>query len=148
VKTRLEIKRIELFSVFKIAFYIYAVIGFFIAIVYGFFFLVLGGIQNAVFGDEIPQLGAFGMLLGILALPFVALMYGAIVSVFVTIGCWVFNLIAGAVGGLRLEAEVVEAYAQPEQKAAPQPVPAPADEGSITPPDGPTFTRSSSLDDD
>jgi hypothetical protein len=148
LKTRLEIKRIELFSVFKIAFYIYAVIGFFIAIVYGFFFLVLGGIQNAVFGDEIPQLGAFGVLFGILALPIVALMYGAVASVFVTIGCWVFNLIAGAVGGLRLEAEVEEAYAGPAQKAEPQPVPPPVDEGSITPPDGPTFTRSSSLDDE
>jgi hypothetical protein len=148
LKTRLEIKRIELFSVFKIAFYIYAIIGFFIAAVYGFFLVLLGGIQNAVFGEEIPQLGAFGLVAGILALPIVALMYGAVASVFVTIGCWVFNIIAGAVGGLRLEAEVAEAYAQPEPKPAPQPVPAPADEGSITPPDGPTFTRSSSLDDE
>ena len=148
MKTRLEIKRIELFSIFKLAFYIYAIIGFFIAIIYGFFFLVLGGIQSAVFGEDIPQLGVFGIVIGILALPIVALMYGAVVSVFVTIGCWVFNLIAGAAGGLRVEAEVEEAYAEPAQKPAPQPVLPPATEGSITPPDGPTFTRSSSLDDE
>jgi len=148
VKTRLEIKRIELFSVFKLAFFIYAIIGFFIAIIYGFFLLVIGGIQNAVFGDEIPQLGGFGILIGILALPIVALMYGAVASVFVTIGCWIFNLIAGAAGGLRVEAEVAEAYTEPAQKSAPQPAPPAATEGSITPPDGPTFTRSSSLEDD
>jgi len=148
VKTRLEIKRIELFSVFKLAFYIYAIIGFFIAIIYGFFLLVLGGIQSAVFGEEIPQLGAFGIVLGILALPIVALMYGAVASVFITIGCWVFNLIAGAVGGLRVEAEVAEAYTEPAQKSAPPPAAPPPADGSITPPDGPTFTRSSSLDDE
>ena len=148
MKTRLEIKRIELFSVFKLAFYIYAIIGFFIAIIYGFFLLVLGGIQSAVFGEEIPQLGAFGIVLGILALPIVALMYGAVASVFITIGCWVFNLIAGAVGGLRVEAEVAEAYTEPAQKSAPQPAAPPPADGSITPPDGPTFTRSSSLDDE
>ena len=148
MKARLEIKRVELFSVFKLAFYIYAVIGLFVSIIYGFFLLVLGGIQNAVFGGDIPNFGVLGIVLGILALPIVALMYGAVASVFITIGFWIFNQIAGAVGGLRVVAEVEEAYVEPVPKPAPQPVVTPSAEGSITPPDGPTFTRSSSLDDE
>jgi hypothetical protein len=75
-------------------------------------------------------------------------MYGAVASVFVTIGFWIFNLIAGAVGGLRIVAEVEEAYVEPAPTPAPQPVVTPNAEGSITPPDGPTFTRSSSFDDE
>jgi hypothetical protein len=148
LRTRFEIKRIELFSLFKLAFYIYAVIGLFFAIIYGFFLLVIGGIQSAVFGGEIPQLGAIGVVLGIMAIPIVALMYGAVGSVFMTIGGWLFNIIAGAVGGLRVQAEVEEVYAEPPAKPAPQPAVPPYTGGSATPPDGPTLTRSSSLDDD
>ena len=148
MKARLEIKRVELFSVFKLAFYIYAIIGVFISIIYGFALLVIGGIQNAVFGGDIPNFGVLGIVLGILAIPIIALMYGAVASVFVTIGFWIFNLIAGAVGGLRVVAEVEEAYVEPAPTPAPQPVATPSTEGSITPPDGPTFTRSSSLDEE
>ena len=148
MKARLEIKRVELFSVFKLAFYIYAVIGLFISIIYGFFLLVLGGIQNAVFGGDIPDFGVLGIVLATLALPIVALMYGAVASVFITIGFWIFNQIAGAVGGLRVVAEVEEVYVEPAPKPALQPVMTPGTEGSITPSDGPTFTRSSSLDDE
>jgi hypothetical protein len=149
LKTRLEIKRIELFSVFKLAFFIYAIIGIFIALIYGFFLLALGGLQSAILGHDFPRLGALGIVLGIMAIPIVALMYGAVASVFITIGCWIFNLIAGAAGGLRVEAEVSEAYTEPVRSAAPEPsAPPPNPGGSITPPDGPTFTRSSSLDDE
>jgi hypothetical protein len=148
LRTRLEIKRIELFSLFKLAFYIYAVIGLFFAIVYGFFLLAVGGIQSAIFGDGIPRLGGIGIVLGILAIPFIALAYGVVGSVFMTIGGWVFNAIAGSVGGLRLHAEVEEVYTERPLRPAPEPAaPAPAS-GEAAPPDGPTLTRSSSLDDE
>jgi hypothetical protein len=148
LRTRLEIKRIELFSLFKLAFYIYAIIGLFIAIIYGLFFLAIGGMQSAIFGDEIPHLGGVGIVLGILAIPFIALAYGAVGSVFMTIGGWLFNVIAGAAGGLRIQAEVEEVYAERPARPVPEPAAPPAASGDTTPPAGPTLTRSSSLDDD
>jgi hypothetical protein len=109
LRTRLEIKRIELFSLFKIAFYVYAVMGLFVGLIYGFFLVLAGGIQSAFLGDEFPQFGAIGVVVGLLAIPFIALIYGAIGSVFVTIGGWIFNIISGALGGLRFETIVDEA---------------------------------------
>jgi hypothetical protein len=147
LRTRLEIKKIELFSLFKLAFYLYAVVGLVMAVVYGFFLLVIGGIQSAVFGSEIPRLGAVGIVLGILSIPIIALIYGAVASVFITIGGWIFNLFAGAVGGIRVEAEVEEVLPEPLPKAASRPF-EPAGYGTTTPPDGPTLTRSTKLDDD
>ncbi len=148
MRTRFEVKRIELFSLFKLAFYIYAVIGLIFAIIYGFFMLVIGGLQTVVFGNELPNMGMVGLVLGIFAIPIIALIYGAVASVFLTIGGWIYNVIAGGVGGLRLEAEVEEVYAEPQTKPVAEPVaPAPAP-GPVAPPSGPTITRSSSLDDD
>jgi hypothetical protein len=147
LRTRLEIKRFELFSLFKLAFYIYAVVGLVMAVIYGFFLLVIGGIQNAIFGERIPHLGGIGIVLGIFSIPLIALVYGAVASVFATIGGWIFNLFAGAVGGVRFVADVEEVV--PE--AAPAPAAKslqPASAGPASPPDGPTLTRSTSLDDD
>ena len=146
MQTRLEIKRIELFSLFKIAFFIYAIIGLVVGLIYGFVVLVADGFQSAFLGDEFPQLGMLTGVIGLLAIPFVAMIYGMVGSVFVTIGGVVFNLISAAVGGLRFETVVEVAHEQPSVPRAPQPPPPPI-AGSITPPDGPTLTRSPSLDD-
>jgi hypothetical protein len=148
LRTRFEIKRIELFSIFKLAFYIYTVIGLIFAIIYGFFLLVVGGIQSAIFGEEIPRLGSIGIVLGVLAIPLIALAYGAVGSVFATIGGWIFNAIAGAVGGLRVQAEVEEVYDERPAKPAPEPAAPTVAGAEAAPPDGPPLTRSSSLDDD
>jgi hypothetical protein len=147
LRTRLEIKRIELFSLFKLAFYIYAVIGLLFAFIYGFFMLVIGGIQNAVFGEEIPNLGVIGVVIGIFAIPLVALVYGAVASVFITIGGWLYNIVAGGVGGLRLEAEVEEAYTEAAPRPSPRPSPPPGWQGGDRPRGGPTI-RPSTLDEE
>jgi len=146
LRTRLEIKRIELFSLFKIAFFIYAIIGLVVGLIYGFVVLVADGFQSAFLGDEFPQLGMLSGVIGLLAIPFVAMIYGMVGSVFVTICGAVFNLISAAVGGLRFETVVEVAHEPPSASRAPQPPPPPI-AGSITPPDGPTLTRSPSLDD-
>jgi hypothetical protein len=148
LRTRLEIKRIELFSLFKLAFYIYAVIGLLFAFIYGFFMVVIGGIQNAVFGEEIPNLGVIGVVIGIFAIPLVALVYGAVASVFITIGGWLYNIVAGGVGGLRLEAEVEEAYTEAAPRPSPRPTAPPGWQSGTPPPGGPTITPSSSLDEE
>ena len=147
MQTRLEVKRIELFSLFKIAFFIYSFLGLVMGLIYGFFLLLAGGLQSMFLGEEFPQLGAFGIAIGILAIPFGAMVYGAIGSVIVTIGGFIYNVIAGAVGGVRFETKVILEPPEPTVRK-PKPEPAPKQGGSITPVDGPTLTKSKSFLDD
>ena len=118
MKTRLEIKRIDLWSLFKIAFLLYACLGLVVGLFYGLFMIVAGAIESAFsneFGD-IPGLGFFGGMLGLVMIPLMAVLYGAIGSVFVTIGGFLYNLMAKLGGGLSLQTEV---HVAGEQRALP-----------------------------
>jgi Transmembrane domain of unknown function (DUF3566) len=104
MRTNLEIKRLELWSIFKLAFMVYAVIGLVVGAFYGLFLLVAGAITS--FSDEVPRLGALSGVLGVVLIPLIAIFYGAVGSVFVTIAGLLYNVFAGMVGGLRFEAQV------------------------------------------
>jgi hypothetical protein len=112
MRTHIEIKRIDLWSLFKIAFLLYFAFGLIAGLFYGFFILLAGAFQD-VLGEEFASFGILGGLLGLLLIPVIAVMYGAIGSVFLTVGGFAFNLVAGAVGGLRLETQVDLAEQQP-----------------------------------
>ncbi|MFQ5510977.1 MAG: hypothetical protein ACE5EO_03935 [Candidatus Krumholzibacteriia bacterium] len=130
MRALIEIKRIELWSLFKIAFVLYAALGLLLGIVYGFFILVAGGLQTALLGEDFPQFGILGGLLGIVLIPVFAVFYGAIGSVFVTIGGFIFNVVVGMAGGLRVETDVVS-MGQPAEASMPA---APATPGPPAPP--------------
>ena len=122
VRTQLQIKRIGLWSLFKIAFLLYAGLGLIMGLLYGVFIMLAGWIENAYIGDEfagLPDLGVFGGLLGLVAIPFIALMYGAMGSVFVTLGGVLYNLVARVGGGLSLDTTVE--VGAPESGADPPP---------------------------
>ena len=51
--TKLEIRRIDLWSIFKLAFMVYAVIGLIVGVFYGFFLLLANALTS--FSDEIPE---------------------------------------------------------------------------------------------
>ncbi len=119
----IELKRVELWSLFKIAFVLYSALGLFMGVLYGFFMLVAGGLQGAFLGDEFPEIGIIGGVLGIFLIPVIAIFYGAMGSVFVTVGGFIFNLIVRMVGGLRIETDVVT-MSQPAEVSQ-----------SVTPPD-------------
>lgn len=123
MQATIELKRIELWSLFKIAFVLYSALGLFMGVLYGFFMLVAGGLQSAFLGDEFPEIGIIGGVLGIFLVPVIAIFNGAMGSVFVTVGGFVFNLVVRMVGGLRIEADVVS-MSQPAEAVAP-----------VTPPD-------------
>ena len=106
MQTKLEIKRIELFSLFKIAFFIYALIGLVAGLFYGFFLLAGTFLGNAFIEDGFPELRSLGGLFGLILIPVIALFYGAIGSVFVTIVGFLYNVFAGMVGGVRLDTQV------------------------------------------
>jgi len=105
MRTRLEIKRIELFSLFKIAFFVYAAIGLVVGIFYGFFLLAGTMLGNAYLDEGLPELGLFGGVLGLVLIPVIAVFYGALGSVFVTIIGFLYNVFAGFAGGVCLETD-------------------------------------------
>ncbi len=118
MRATIELKRVELWSLFKISFVLYSGLGLFMGILYGFFMLIAGGLQSAFLGDEFPEIGIIGGVLGIFLVPVIAIFYGAVGSVFVTVGGFVFNLVVRMVGGLRIETDVVT-VSQPAEAASP-----------------------------
>ena len=115
MRTRLEIKRIELFSLFKITFFVYAAIGLVVGIFYGFFLLAATMLENRFIEEGFPAFGLLGGALGLVLIPVIAVFYGALGSVFVTIVGFLYNVFAGFVGGVRLEtdAEVAQVPTPP-----------------------------------
>jgi hypothetical protein len=118
MRTSIEIKGIDLWSLFKVSFLLYAVLGLILGILYGILMLVAGGLQSAFLGDEWPRFGLLGGILGIVLIPLMAVLYGVIGSVFATIGGAVFNLIAGFAGGIRFHTDDGTATPQPGAETA------------------------------
>jgi hypothetical protein len=107
--TNLEIKRIDLWSLFKLAFIINGVIGLIIGFFYALMIMAIGGINSAVFADEFSKIGVFGGVLGLVMIPFFAFINAIFGSVVTTVCGWIYNAVAGVAGGLRIQAsEVVE----------------------------------------
>lgn len=99
-----EVKRFDLLTVFKVSFLIYLTVGFLLGILYG---LILMKMISA-FGPllESPVFEGFGQI-GVMAAftlaLFIAVFMAVIWSVITVIAAGIYNLLAGWVGGLRLE---------------------------------------------
>ena len=99
-----EVKRFDLLTVFKVSFLIYLTVGFLLGILYG---LILIRMISA-FGPllESPMFEGFGEI-GVMAAftlaLFIAVFMAVIWSVITVIAAGVYNVLAGWVGGLRLE---------------------------------------------
>jgi len=106
MRTKLEVKRIDLWSLFKIAFFLYGTMGLVAGLCYGFFLLLAGVLEHTFLDEGFPELGIIGGALGFLLIPVIAIFYGAIGSVFVTIFGVLYNMFANLVGGIRVETQV------------------------------------------
>jgi hypothetical protein len=106
MQTTLELKRIDLWSLFKVAFLLYALLGLVAGIFYALFLMIAGSLQSAFLHEGFPKLGAISGVLAIVLVPLFSIMYGAIGSVVVTIAGFLYNLFAGLVGGIRISAIV------------------------------------------
>jgi hypothetical protein len=132
-----EIKRIDLWSLFKISFILYAVIGVFVGFFMFFFSMVMGGLGSAFMQDEgYPGLPLLSGAMGFLLIPFLAFLYGVIGSVFVTIAGWIFNIVCGLSGGLRFMADTYDTTPRAPARSYPPPPP-PASEQGPLPSSGP-----------
>jgi|GEM_PF-1585055 len=102
----IEVKRLDVWSLFKIGFAIYAILGLVVALIYAGLLLLAGSLGSAWFANEdLPSLG-FGLaggLLSVIIIPMLAFFYGAIAAVFVAIAGAIYNVSAHVVGGIRLD---------------------------------------------
>jgi len=139
------IRRLDLWSVFKVAFFIYAAIGLVVGIFYALF-VVIASSFSVLMEEELP-FGFLGGFVSLVAIPVCALLYGMAGSVFITIGGLVYNLIANFTGGVRFNAIVEEEPAPPAPaRAAPE---APAPTTAPSPPsvdDGPDDLKAPHID--
>jgi hypothetical protein len=100
---RAEIRHIDVGSVVKVCFVIYAVLGLIVGVVYAFVAVLFGSLLNldgALGGSNVLRFAASG--LGILLIPVFVLFYGCLGAVAGAIVAAVYNLIARAFGGVRI----------------------------------------------
>ena len=93
------IKRVGPVSCAKIAGTLYAILG-----------LIMGGVFSLValaggFGSNTSEDGAFGAIMGVGAVIVFPICYGAMGFVASLIGAWLYNALAGMVGGIQLDVQ-------------------------------------------
>ena len=93
------IKRIGPLSCAKIAGTLYLFLG-----------LVIGATISLVavaggFATDAPEIAGMGAIIGVGSIIFFPLMYGCIGFISALIGAWLYNLMAGFVGGLQLDVQ-------------------------------------------
>jgi hypothetical protein len=91
------LKRIDPLSCAKIAGTLYAILG-----------LIMGGIFSlaalaGAFASTGSRAGALGALIGVGSVIMFPIFYGAMGFVVSLIGAWLYNVLAGVVGGIRLD---------------------------------------------
>ena len=123
VHTTVEVRRVDLWSIFKVAFLLYATLGLIAGLFYGLIFVVLGQLGSFLGNDEIPGLGFLTGFIGVLAVPVLAIVYGVLGSIVVTIGGGLYNLATRFVGGVKIDAYLGETPAEPSRIAGADPTP-------------------------
>lgn len=117
-----EIKKIDVWSVVKIAFIINGIFGLIFGLFYAVILTMLGGFlsQFGEFGEFGEMTGFFTGAVGILMAFFMALFYAVLGAIFTAIFVWLYNVLAKLTGGIRfnLETEKVVAVAPAEKQDA------------------------------
>jgi len=110
-----EIRKIDVWSVVKIAFILYGIFGLIFGLFYAVMLTMVGGFlgQFSEFGEFGQMTGLFTGAVGILMAFFMALFYAVIGAVFTAIFVWLYNVLAKLTGGIRfhLEGEKIAAVA-------------------------------------
>ena len=112
-----ELRHVDIWSLFKVAFVLYATLGLVAGLFYGLIFMMLGQLGHLLGEDHIPGLGLLTGFAGALAVPVLAMLYGVVGSVVVAIGGSLYNLATRWVGGVKLELNVGDSSSQPPANA-------------------------------
>jgi hypothetical protein len=115
-----EIRRINIWSVMKIAFVIFAILGLIIGIFYFIFFLFMGQVMEmATPGEFGGMTGAFGGLLGFFGIFFLAIFYAVFGSLMTALFAGIYNLMARGFGGIEVHLEARDPGVEPARSSSP-----------------------------
>ena len=128
MQTTLEVRRIDLWTLFKVSFFVYALMGLIGGLFYLFIMLLASTIGTAIIEEELPSFGLLGGALGIILMPVFGFLNGAIGAVATTIGGALVNLIMKAGGGVKFDVDMlpVAGLMQPPPPLPAVPMPPPA----------------------
>ncbi len=104
-----ELKHLDVGSVVKVAFLLYVVAGIVVGVLYMFMAVILGGFLNYGYGGHEAWMGrTIATGLGVLMIPFLALLYGCLGAIGGLVFALLYNVIAKTIGGVkvRLKGEV------------------------------------------
>jgi hypothetical protein len=109
-----EIRRIDVWSVVKISFFIYGIFGLLFGLFYAALLSMLGGFLSQM-GSEFGAMRGLAGALGFVGAIFMALFYAVLGAVVTAIFTWIYNLLAKGLGGIKfdLEQERVKVVIQP-----------------------------------
>ena len=115
-----ELKRIDVWTCTKIAFFLYGILGLLFGLLYALILAMVGSVLGPLSGGELGSLGGlFTGALGIFIAIFLALFYAVIGAITTAILAWLYNLFAKSIGGVKitLEEEKFGTLSSPEEKA-------------------------------
>jgi len=108
MRRTLELKRVDIGSLFKVAFILYVVLGLIAGISCGMALWMMGSLSSFLGDEHIPGLQMLTGVAGFIAIPVIAMFYGILGSIVVSIVGLLYNLAAGRVGGVKLEFDTGE----------------------------------------
>ena len=108
MRKTLELKRVDIGSLFKVAFVLYAVLGLVAGLMAAMVFMMMGSLGELFADEHIPGFGVLTGVAGLILVPVMSMFYGIIGSIVVTIIGMLYNLAAGKVGGVKIEFETGE----------------------------------------
>ena len=103
MRRTLELKRVDLGSLFKVAFVLYAVLGLVAGLTAALVFMMMGSLGSLLSDEGFPAFGMLTGAAGMVLVPILSMMYGIMGSIVVTIIGLLYNLAAGRVGGVKFE---------------------------------------------
>jgi hypothetical protein len=123
MRRTLELKRFEIGSLFKVAFVLYLVLGLVAGLCFGMALWMMGSFASLLGDEHIPGLSGLSFVTGaagFVAIPVMAICYGVVGSLVVSIIGLLYNFAAGKMGGVKLEFETGEVTPAPAVTSAPQ----------------------------
>ena len=105
MRRTLELKRVDIGSLFKVAFVLYAILGLVAGLMVAGVVMMMGSLGELFADEHIPGFGMLTGVAGIVLVPVMSMFYGIMGSIVVTIVGLLYNFAAGKVGGLKMEFE-------------------------------------------
>lgn len=110
-----QVRKIDVWSVMKVAFVIFGILGVIVGFFYAIFFAFMGQMMAdfGAAGDFGRMTGLFSGLMGIFMAFFLAIFYAVIGSLMTALFVGIYNLLARGIGGIELHLEPRETPPSP-----------------------------------